>query len=273
MVFYVSDTNSPISFCNNPGTLEYAQYQEVLNNDPTIVGVFFFTNPIAMDQNIPENKYYQFIQPLVGPEGKQYVTYNPTQPRGYWFITADCKNPDLAFQIGDSLYCEEAYLRNRVGVPEVDWTYADAEVYEKMEYSEDMIIWKEINYPWQNLSNTLWYLAGPSLCEQPNYLPMWNGDESFYNYRRWKGLLYYMDIMPKTGEYVPTLSFTPEETEELAEIRTAIDTYREECRTRFILGDMDIETEWDSYLKELDGMGLARYIEICQTAYNRFLGI
>ncbi len=253
-------------------TLEYAQYQEVLNHDPTNVGVFTFTNPIAMDQNIPENKYYQFVQPLVGPEGKQYVTYNPTQPSPTWFITADSKNPDLAFKVGDFLYSEESYLRNRVGVQGEDWELAGEDIYEKMGYSDDMIIWKEINYPWENLSNTFWHLGAPALCRQPNYMSMWNGDESYYNYRRWKGLLYYMEIMPEEGTYVPTLNFTPEETEELAEIRTAIDTYRAECRTRFILGDMDLDTEWDAYLNELTKMNISRYTEICQTAYNRFLG-
>jgi putative aldouronate transport system substrate-binding protein len=253
-------------------TLTYPQYQEVLNRQPSVVGVFCFTNPIAQAQDHPENRDYQFVPPLVGPEGVQGITYIPTQPSNCWFITSSCKNPDLAFLVGDFLYSEEAYLRNRVGVEGIHWEKADAAAYEYMGYSEDMLLWNDYNSQWSNLSNVNWHLAGPALCRQPNYMTMWKGDESYYNYRRWVGLQYYMEIMPKEGEYVPALNFTPEETEELAEIRTAIETYRSECRTRFILNDMSLENDWDGYLSELDAIGMVRYTEICQAAYNRFLG-
>ena len=34
--------------------------------------------------------------------------------------------------------------------------------------------------------------------------------------------------------------------------------------TRFITGDADIETEWDSYLETLNSQGLPRLLEIYQ---------
>ena len=33
--------------------------------------------------------------------------------------------------------------------------------------------------------------------------------------------------------------------------------------------DLDIEKDWDGYLRELDTMGLAQYMETSQTAYDR----
>ena len=41
---------------------------------------------------------------------------------------------------------------------------------------------------------------------------------------------------------------------------------------RFATGDMDLDKDWDSYLKELDNMGLEKYISISQTAYDRMQG-
>ena len=37
---------------------------------------------------------------------------------------------------------------------------------------------------------------------------------------------------------------------------------------RFIIGDVDIETGWDEYLAELDNIGLPRYLELVQQAYD-----
>ena len=39
--------------------------------------------------------------------------------------------------------------------------------------------------------------------------------------------------------------------------------------TRFALGDLDIEKDWDSYLKELESIGLSQYLEVSQIAYDR----
>ena len=37
----------------------------------------------------------------------------------------------------------------------------------------------------------------------------------------------------------------------------------------FILGEKDLETDWDGYVKEYDSLKLARYLELVQTAYDR----
>lgn len=37
---------------------------------------------------------------------------------------------------------------------------------------------------------------------------------------------------------------------------------------RFITGDVDIETEWDNYIKKLEDMQLKEYLAIVQAAYD-----
>ena len=37
----------------------------------------------------------------------------------------------------------------------------------------------------------------------------------------------------------------------------------------FITGSKNIDTDWDSYVKGLEGLGLKRYLEIQQTAYDK----
>ena len=42
--------------------------------------------------------------------------------------------------------------------------------------------------------------------------------------------------------------------------------------TLFIIGDMDIESEWEDYIAELENIGLSKYIEVTQAAYTRVWG-
>ena len=55
-----------------------------------------------------------------------------------------------------------------------------------------------------------------------------------------------------TYEY-PTL--TEDESNEVADIKTPVDTYMKECMYKFIMGDMDIDAEWDTFMTELQGYG------------------
>ena len=38
-----------------------------------------------------------------------------------------------------------------------------------------------------------------------------------------------------------------------------------ECIAKFIVGQMDIDTEWDAFQTELKNMNIDRYLEIIQT--------
>ena len=44
---------------------------------------------------------------------------------------------------------------------------------------------------------------------------------------------------------------------------------RDRCKVRFITRDMDIDTEWDSYVEELQRIGVEQFVEVCQQAYDR----
>ena len=63
--------------------------------------------------------------------------------------------------------------------------------------------------------------------------------------------------------------FTEDELDQIGEIEATLRTYVDESMTRFALGDLDIEKDWDSYLKELENIGLSQYLEVSQIAYDR----
>ncbi|MFP4378095.1 MAG: hypothetical protein ACLFP4_13710 [Spirochaetales bacterium] len=38
---------------------------------------------------------------------------------------------------------------------------------------------------------------------------------------------------------------------------------------RFIVGDLDLGSDWNSYVRQLDSAGLPRFVEMKQSAYDR----
>jgi putative aldouronate transport system substrate-binding protein len=82
----------------------------------------------------------------------------------------------------------------------------------------------------------------------------------------------YHPHVPNENMLLPPIYVLPEEVGELARLKTTINDFVDESIARFITGDLDIESEWESYVAELDTIGLERYLEIHQDAYDRQYG-
>ena len=52
------------------------------------------------------------------------------------------------------------------------------------------------------------------------------------------------------------------ENETLTKLAADITTYADTCIPKFIMGDMDIDTEWDSYIETLNSMGIEECIKL-----------
>ena len=80
--------------------------------------------------------------------------------------------------------------------------------------------------------------------------------------------------MEKLIDYIPEktigrLNFTQEELDTYNEIVVTAQTYMEEQITKFITGYEDVEEQWDSYLAELENIGLSEALAVAQAAYDR----
>lgn len=67
----------------------------------------------------------------------------------------------------------------------------------------------------------------------------------------------------------PNVFYTAEESAERLTLFNDIDTYLKTAYAQFITGEMDVDDDWEEYLKELNKMGLERLLEIEQAAYDR----
>jgi putative aldouronate transport system substrate-binding protein len=72
-------------------------------------------------------------------------------------------------------------------------------------------------------------------------------------------------------EYFPAAAYTVDEIYERAILRQDIQSFASQKEAQWIV-EGGVEREYDDFIRQLNAMGLARYVEIAQNAYNRYLG-
>jgi putative aldouronate transport system substrate-binding protein len=101
----------------------------------------------------------------------------------------------------------------------------------------------------------------------------WTDPETFqYYYGSTLGdtsLAYFSEAHPQY--YLPTLSYLPEEQEEITDIQILWPELVLEWTMNFITGALDPNDDaaWQSYVDEMNNQGLETYLEMAQTAYER----
>lgn len=205
---------------------------------------------------------YEVISPIAAEEGIDPIW--PTDPLGMRteenraVVAKDTEHPELVIKWLDSFYSEEAsaqgyYGSFGIGVEEKDGEYIVLDPPED-DISPDE--WKWTNalvdhgmmYVSEDLDERI--IAPKSIqqrLEQDDMLSPYHQPEK--------------DLLPK-------LKFTEEEESELSIISTDLSNLVEQKWADWVTNGGATE-EWDNYLQELKNMGLDRYKEIYQEAYDR----
>jgi len=75
---------------------------------------------------------------------------------------------------------------------------------------------------------------------------------------------------PYLKKVYPYLTPTTEESIRLSEIMTDVNTLRSEMFQKFIVGELDIDQEWDNMIKKMEAMGIQEAIEIYNAMFERW---
>jgi putative aldouronate transport system substrate-binding protein len=173
-------------------------------------------------------------------------------------ITSSCKNVDAAAKVLDWAYSDAGRLYYSFGTEGVSYTMVGG----VPTYTD--LIMKNPNG---------WTLAQSiGAYTRANYtapsIPDGRYIEQYYSYDEQKEALGF--VLPETSvRLVPPLTPTPEESREYAGIINDINTYANEMLTKFILGTENL-SGWDTYVRTINGMGLARALEIQNNALARY---
>lgn len=209
---------------------------------------------------------YMTVPALKGPSGAQYAPDDATgMTTGSFLITNKAKNPEVALRWADGLYEYEHTLRSNYGRPDQEWREAkDGE----LGIDGKPAKWSELK-SFGEVQNVNWAQTGPALrsndfrlsavSKGEDDLEVILYNETKNNYKPYKSADY---------ETVPPLFMTNEQATEVADLSKTVTDYVEEMLARFVVGDVDIDKEWDTYLKTLENMNLKRLLEVYQEAYD-----
>ena len=247
--------------------------------DECVIGAFLAQRPgyacdLSTEPYSKKWEQYQSLAPLAGPDGQCVASWNPYvmfQSR-MTFISSSCTNPEAAFRLLD--YISTQTYRSSLGIEGVHYELLDAGTTELGLDGETKALYKRTNADTTNQSlgqlvalvRTPEFLAAEATNPNPyaeDVKPL-NGRQVVM----YKASLEHQKVQQSLDSVMPDLYMSQADSSEMSLIKTNVMDTQKEYMVQFITGAKNIDSEWDSYLKALDNVGLARYLELLQKAYD-----
>ena len=230
---------------------------------------------VSADSPDGRDKNYDAVAPLAGPDGTQLATWrSPVNPVGTFALTNKSTEEERieAIKLLDYLATDEGQIRASMGPEGEAWVPAeegdlalDPELdptFRPVTYDETSnAAWRSMSQYWDSLE-----FRNAQVVPEDIYTP--DGYE--------RRLLYatqeYEPYKPDESILFPVDKLWPdlETSAELAELQTNIATYITQAQAEFVTGQRDIadDAAWDAYVADIEGLGLDRYLELLQAAYD-----
>ena len=176
-------------------------------------------------------------------------------------ITASCQNVDAAIAFIDALYIDEVNYSMQYGIEGLGYTLDENgyPVLTNAEYNSEATEEEKRGVRLTMLGThedyDADYIMTAKYCygAQPEALKLYSQcSYDRYINKDW-------------------LSFTAEESEILSDVKTDVETYRDEMFMKFVTGVVDIDAEYDNYVQTITAMGLDQMQEVYEAAYARYL--
>lgn len=251
-------------------TQEHTQMRQLVETEgEPILGMAIAGGPNVLASLAGERwKEYKAVAPLEGPSGLRQAAYNPWGIRsGDCVISATSEYPEVAFRWCDGLYDRETTLFSIFGIENEQWKWAEAG---DIGLNGEPAIWHRLS-TFGELQNVHWAQVGPTY--RPNHLRL---GEKVRNPEDLEVVLYsetntkYEPYARGVEDIIPPLAFTEDQSIELADIQLSVVDHVTQMSAQFILGQADLDADWDSYVETLNTLGLPRMVGIYQEAYDAF---
>jgi putative aldouronate transport system substrate-binding protein len=221
---------------------------------------------------------YTAIPPIKGPDGvarSNYNAYASTYQTGVAMITRACTYPEAAFRMVDYLATYEGTIITTNGPKGEGWRDAlpgelnlngtQAKVVPvPAERRRNWGGWDQLMGRAQTpdyLNNGLAYDNSPYAS---NVDPMQGRHVIIY-----KGSLPHVAIAQPLNTVFPPLYYNDAVISDVNMLATSIKSYADEMMVAFVTGRRTInDTEWNAYMRQLDSLGLVRYLQILQQTYD-----
>ncbi|MFK4089527.1 ABC transporter substrate-binding protein [Kribbella sp. NPDC020789] len=222
------------------------------------------------------DKVYDAVPPLTGPEGANYTGYNFPSAPGATFVLTSKATPEeqiQAIKLLDYIFTDEGQINAFWGKEGKTWRKpkaGDVALDKSLKPSYAQIPQKPGSTPpnsgWQALAqynNTATFRNSEAIATDIY-------SQAGYERRLYEATKLYAGKEDKSKIYPYwKVWIDPSLAGEVATLQTNIDNYVQQNALQFITGSKKLDTDWDSYVKGLDGLGLKRYLEIQQAAYDK----
>ena len=213
---------------------------------------------------------YKTIPPVRGPGGIRTTAFiadmGLTDRITELCISTTNPHPEVAFSWGEFLYTKEATRFADGGLEGVNWEWLPENTTVKAVDGTPALF--------RALATTEKNVTWGNITPRYGYFPEYHSKQADNPERPLETILYaetknnYMPYVPPAEQIIPILAFTEAASSEIADMETLLKDYVKEMIARFVTGDANLDTGWDGYLRELRNMGLPRYIELYQEAYD-----
>ena len=190
-------------------------------------------------------------------------------------MTVACENPEAVFRMIDHYFYDDYWNMYRFHGPEgTGWDYAEEGAKNVFGGTATYVINQLSSDESDALVTANGFAPGPQadLAEfRAASLPYVEGDALYQpeNYEQ-RIALDTMDLL----NYIPdwnlqySVFIDPENANEYADIQTNLNSYIRSATVQFIMGDRDPnnDADWETYLSELDGYQIDRYLELYKEA-------
>lgn len=256
------------------------QFAQTVRLEPYVVGMYCCDH-IGMgydNANVDEAKNYQIVPVLEGPDGVRQQSQNSGEGQIQGFhavMTVACENPEAVFRMIDHYFYDDYWNMYRFHGPEgTGWDYAEEGAKNVFGGPATYVINQLSSDESDALVTANGFAPGPQadLAEfRAASLPYVEGDALYQpeNYEQ-RIALDTMDLL----NYIPdwnlqySVFIDPENANEYADIQTNLNSYIRSATVQFIMGDRDPnnDADWETYLSELDGYQIDRYLELYKEA-------
>jgi len=265
----------------NPGSFtQNAEALQAVGNNPAAVqlgsspvlwpGIF-----VQLGSKDGRDKQYDAVPPLTGPEGKSYTSYNNPTSIGYTFMLTNKSSKEAriaAIKMLDYIYTDEGQTIVNSGPEGVGWVKPgptdvalDTKVKPTWKPVPDSTRPKNVNWSSMGQYNVTLALRNAEAVPEDVY------SEEGLERRLFQASQQYEPHVDKSQVF-PEAQIWPDEASvsELATLNTNLNSYVSQGELAFITGTKNIDTDWDSWVQGLDGVGMKRYLQLNQQAYDKF---
>lgn len=202
------------------------------------------------------NQDYVALPALKGSEHKPIWPQFDSVVRGMFAITSECKYPEAVVRYIDYLYSEEGAKLLRQGVKGVNYK----------EYPDGS--WEQIIPEGAGKDEARAHITPASSGIAPSVSPL----KFILAERETVPLNSTINketekLIPYFRKAFPSITFSNTVQKDINALHADISNYVNQSFAKFVVGDMNIDAEWDNYLSQLNKMKVAEYVEIYSKAY------